>query len=223
MDSVELIKIHLELECIGVNKSSQLHQIPCADPDDLPRFYIAHHDKGYSRYFRQDLAVSICNQLLALAPETALRAREIVQTILAQDTPCTDIHTGKSYVFPDLTESNIESQAVRLDESHRALIEQFSPDMNIVDKAVFAVIIEGRIVSICESSRENARAGEVWVQTVPDFRGRGFAGQVTAAWARHLQQQTKIPFYSHKLSNLASQAVAQQLNLIQYIQDAVYV
>jgi hypothetical protein len=87
MDGLELIKIHLELECVGIKKNNQLYQISCADPDDLPRFYIAHHDKGYSRYFCQNLPAPICEQLLALAPETALRNTEMVQNLLAQNAP----------------------------------------------------------------------------------------------------------------------------------------
>jgi hypothetical protein len=45
---------------------------------------------------------------------------------------------------------------------------------------------------------------------------------VTAAWGCYLLQQGKIPFYSHVVGNLASQAVARSLGLRQYIADVGY-
>jgi hypothetical protein len=221
--ALELILIHMELECIGVNENGDLYQFQCADPDDLPRFYVAHHEHGYSRYFQQDLPDYIRDQLLALTPDVALRDTGIVRAILAQDAPCHDFYTGKSYIFPDSIPPHLFADAVRLDESHRPLMEQSSAGMQITDKAVFAIITDGQIVSTCESSRENEHAGEAWVQTLPPYRGRGYARQVTAAWANYIQQQGKTAFYSHKLSNSASQHVAQRLGLIQYIADAGYV
>ncbi|MBZ0286582.1 MAG: GNAT family N-acetyltransferase [Anaerolineae bacterium] len=223
MNAEELIRIHLELECVGIDEDGDLYRIPCAAPDDLPRFYIAHYKEGYSRHFRQDLPAQLREQLLALMPDIALEDSEAVRIILAEDAPCHDFHTGKGYVFPDHLPVRLYPDATLLTETHRAFIECYAPGMNVADKAVYAVITGGQIVSTCESSRENEHAGEAWVQTLPAFRGRGYARQVTAAWANHLQQQDKIPFYSHKLNNLASQRVAQGLKLIQYITDAGYI
>jgi RimJ/RimL family protein N-acetyltransferase len=167
--------------------------------------------------------VNIRGQLLALTPDIALKDTEAVRMILAEDRPCSDFHTGKSYIFPDHLPASLFPDVVLLTEAHQACIKSYSPDMNVLDKAVYAVITGEQIVSTCESSRENEYAGEAWVQTLPPFRGRGYAQQVTAAWAHHLQRQGKIPFYSHQLSNLASQRVAQRLGLTQFISDASYV
>ena len=79
------------------------------------------------------------------------------------------------------------------------------------------MIVEGEIVSTCESSRENGEAAEAWVRTLPPFRGRGFARQVTAAWAMHAHTRGKLPFYSHREDNLASRAVARGLGLDEFI------
>jgi predicted GNAT family acetyltransferase len=89
-------------------------------------------------------------------------------------------------------------------------------------KEAFAVLVDGEIVSTCESSRENEQAGEAWVRTLESFRRRGFARQVTAAWGHWLMQRGKVPFYSHVSANQASRAVAQSLGLVQYIEDAGY-
>jgi predicted GNAT family acetyltransferase len=82
--------------------------------------------------------------------------------------------------------------------------------------------VDGQIVSTCQSSRENDLAGEAWVRTLESYRRRGYARQVTAAWGSWLRQHGKTPYYSHRWDNLASQAVAQSLGLIQYIADAGY-
>ena len=61
--------------------------------------------------------------------------------------------------------------AVRLTEAHRDLIEEYDARIEPVRNAVFAVIADGRIVSTCESSRENDTAAEAWVRTLPEYRG----------------------------------------------------
>ncbi len=72
------------------------------------------------------------------------------------------------------------------------------------------------------SVRENETCAEAWVWTLPDFQRRGYARQVTSAWAQDLQVQGKLPFYSHKLSNVASAAVARSLGLIDVATAVAY-
>src|SRR6266566_8602189 len=83
-------------------------------------------------------------------------------------------------------------------------------------------LMNGLIISTCQSSQENTSAAEAWVRTLPDFRKRGYARQVTAAWAYQLQQQGIIPFYSHRWDNTPSQAVARSLQLTLYVTEVGY-
>jgi len=73
-----------------------------------------------------------------------------------------------------------------------------------------------------ECKGENETAAEAWVQTLPEFRRRGYARQVTAAWAHDLLQIGKIPFYSHSMGNVASQGVARSLKLIPFVDSVSY-
>jgi predicted GNAT family acetyltransferase len=73
-----------------------------------------------------------------------------------------------------------------------------------------------------QSSRENESAAEAWVRTLPAYRRRGLARRVTAAWATHAWAQGKVPFYSHRMDNLASQRAARTLGLAPFIVDAAY-
>jgi predicted GNAT family acetyltransferase len=75
---------------------------------------------------------------------------------------------------------------------------------------------------MCVSSRENEVAAEAWVETRPEHRRRGLARQVTAAWGHDLRRRGKIPFYSHRLENSASQAVARSLGLRQWKTEVAY-
>jgi predicted GNAT family acetyltransferase len=81
---------------------------------------------------------------------------------------------------------------------------------------------EDKIVSACNSSREDNLSAESWVRTIEEYRGRGYARQVTLAWAHNLQQKGKLPFYTHKLSNIQSQKVAEGLGLMLYMEDIGY-
>jgi len=74
-------------------------------------------------------------------------------------------------------------------------------------------VIDRRVVSICHSARLTDRAAEAGVWTDPDFRGRGHAAAVTAAWAALLAPSGRHLFYSHTATNLSSQRVTARLKL----------
>jgi RimJ/RimL family protein N-acetyltransferase len=83
------------------------------------------------------------------------------------------------------------------------------------DFGPWAVAMVGKqIISICHSAaRLTDRGAEAGVWTDPDFRGRGHAAAVTAAWASLLAPSGRHLFYSHSSTNLSSQRVAARLGL----------
>jgi RimJ/RimL family protein N-acetyltransferase len=82
-----------------------------------------------------------------------------------------------------------------------------------------ALVEEGRAVSVCRSVRIIPAAHEAGVETLPDFRGKGYAQDVVAGWARVVQSLGAIPLYSTSWENTASQAVAKKLHLVPYGAD----
>jgi predicted GNAT family acetyltransferase len=83
----------------------------------------------------------------------------------------------------------------------------------------FAVVRDGAAVSVCFSARTGARAAAAGVETRPEFRGRGYAAAVTAAWGAAIQAKGLIPFYSTTWKNQASQGVARRLGLTMFGAD----
>ncbi len=223
MDAIALIRIHLELECIGVDARGLLSRLPCPNPDDIPRFYVARHPAGYVAYCRHDLPPRLREALGALPPECAFTERDTVERILALTGSGDGIWRGKSYIFPDTLTPDLYPDAVLLDaDRHRPAWQEYDPGTRLAGRRVYAILVGDRIAATCESSRENDVSAEAWVRTTPEFRRRGYARQVTAVWAHDLQRRGKIPFYSHKWDNLASRGVAHSLGLIQYIEDVGY-
>ena len=82
-----------------------------------------------------------------------------------------------------------------------------------------ALVEENRAVSVCRSVRITPAAHEAGVETLPSFRGKGYAKDVVAGWARVVQSMGAIPLYSTSWENTASQAVANKLRLVPYGAD----
>jgi RimJ/RimL family protein N-acetyltransferase len=130
---------------------------------------------------------------------------------------------GKSYIFPRTLTRDMYLDAVRLDdERHQKLLQRYEHWKSVADKTVYGIIVEDRIVASCGWVRENDKSAEAWVITEPAFRGHGYARQVTTAWAHHLQQRGKVPFYSHAQHNLASQGVVRSLGLALFLAAVAY-
>ncbi len=79
--------------------------------------------------------------------------------------------------------------------------------------------LNGEPVSICFSARSSPEAAEAGVETAAAFRGRGFAAEVTRAWALAIRASGRVPLYSTAWENHASRAVARKLGLIAYASD----
>ena len=214
IEVVNLIQLQFAIECIGLDSNDLLVRIPGPDPDEISRVYVFQHERGYTMYFRQDLPSRIRRKIHDLGAETAFHHRGRVKRLLQVDAPCAEVGQYRTYVFPSIPGSSQFPDVIRLHEGHRPLIEEYHAGMDVTDRAIYAVIRDGKIVSTCASSRENNQAGEAYVFTVEEYRRRGYGCQVTAAWGHHLLEQSKVTFYSHAWNNVASRSVARALKLV---------
>lgn len=217
-----LLFLHMRLECVGIDVRGDMVRIPGDEPDGIARLYLAKIPGDVFYAYRFDVPLDIRSQIDVLSVETRLHDHGRVKQILEAHAPCMHVHYGRSYVFPAIPPKNDYPDVIEVDEFSQSLFDLFEPPGGKQAHAVFAVLKDGKIVSACQSSRENERAGEAWVRTSPEYRGRGYARQVVSAWAVSLLQQNKTPFYSHVNNNLASKGLAESLGLVQYISDTGY-
>jgi GNAT superfamily N-acetyltransferase len=84
---------------------------------------------------------------------------------------------------------------------------------------VAAVVEQGAAVAVCFCSRVTARAAEAGVETIPAFRGRGYAAAAVTTWAAEVRRRGLLPLYSTSWDNLASQGVARKLGMQRYGED----
>jgi predicted GNAT family acetyltransferase len=74
------------------------------------------------------------------------------------------------------------------------------------------MVADGCAVSVCFSSRNGEFGAAAGIETVAEYRGRGFAKAAAAAWARAVRAEDRQPLYGTTWENLASQAIARHLN-----------
>ena len=201
-------------------------------PDDPlpPRFYLGRTREGLTWRFRHDLPESLVAELeamLAAEPVASDLSRPpqcltALQATLARYGPLTGSWSGPAWQFPDeIPAPGHEVIPVMTENDH--LVRLLSPVLTANDlpwrQPCLALLDHGRLVSLCFSARNTPIAAEAGVDTREEFRGRGYAPAVVAAWAQIVRQEGRVPLYSTSWDNLASRSVARKLGLILYGTD----
>jgi RimJ/RimL family protein N-acetyltransferase len=220
VDPVSLILGQLELEGIGLDSAGRLAPLASVEAEAIPRVYLARHQAGFVRLYRNSLPDEIVARLDQLADATLLDDRALVRHILGFDTPCTDWWEGSSYVVSEPPPQREFPDVQRLDSADQLSLGGLDSGVLSIGRPIYAVVVNGQVASTCISVRENASAAEAWVQTAPAYRRRGYARQATAAWAHDVRLAGKIAFYSHAWDNAASLGIARSLGMEWFI-DAV--
>src|SRR5262249_38280713 len=124
---------------------------------------------------------------------------------------------GPAYWFPEVLDATAGAVAVTGDNAH--VLQRWLPDW-LPDvpfrRPVMAVVVGGAAAAIFAGARVPGEAPEAGVETHEAFRGHGYAGIATAAWAHAVRDLGVIPLYSTAWRNTASQRVAEKLGLIRY-------
>jgi len=193
-----------------------------------PRLFLGRTPAGNLWRFRADLPESLVEELEALCVDepagmefgSAPRRLEAYVRLLDSHAPVRKHWTGPAYRFTEYIEPSRPLLAITETnaENLRGGFEELVAELPISQPFV-ALIEEGRAVSVCRSVRITSEAHEAGVETLPDFRGKGYAKDVVAGWARLVQSMGAIPLYSTSWENTASQAVAKKLHLIPYGAD----
>jgi RimJ/RimL family protein N-acetyltransferase len=200
-------------------------------PDDPPppRLFLGRTRAGHLWRFRHDLPESSIVDLEAVlgtepvvADLTQLpRCLPALQAALAREAPLAGTWSGPAWRFPHeipASEHEVILVTTANDDLVRPVFPSLADDLPWCQPCL-AIVADGRLASLCFSSRNTPIAAEAGVNTVEEFRGRGYAPSVVAAWARAVRAEGRIPLYSTSWDNLASRSVARKLSLVLYGAD----
>jgi ribosomal protein S18 acetylase RimI-like enzyme len=225
----ELMKAHVRALFTHDSESRLLFvNEPGGTTIQASRMFLGRTRAGNVWQFRADLPENLCQELAALCAKESVgeefreppRYAANYVRLLEQHAPVREIGAGPAYQF---TENAGQSESVLIVTENNAEIlrdgfEDFVSELP--DWQPFVALVENnRAVSVCRSARITPEAHEAGVETLPDFRGKGYAEKVTAEWARLVRAADAMPLYSTAWGNVASQAVARRLNLRCYAAD----
>ncbi len=125
-----------------------------------------------------------------------------------------EFDSGPAFEFPERVPLVEEALQIEDVELLQASFNGWTADELPGRSPIMAIVEDGVPVSICFSSRVSHLIAEAGVETVPEFRGRGFAGLAAAAWAAAIQASGRTPIYSTSWGNGPSLAVARKLGLV---------
>lgn len=193
-----------------------------------PRFFLGRTREGNVWRFRADLSEMLIEELEARCMDEPLgqefqskpRHFEDYLRLLETHAPVQEMWQGPAYRFAEYPAPS--RPVVAITKANAELLGRGFEDLipELPDWQPFLAVVEnGRAVSICRSVRITPEAHEAGVETLADFRGKGYAKDGVAGWARLVRAIGAIPLYDTSWENTASQAVAKKLQLIAYGAD----
>jgi hypothetical protein len=206
------------------------------DPDrsSAPLLYLAGGSDGWVGYVREDVddarAASIDallrNEPPVTAPGATPRHAEAYRDILGSDSLTAHNYGPVHRLPPNTRAAGVDAKIVCCGtpegDALEARIERDGMPKGLFDAgfvdlshfwAPWCVALAGDdIAAIAFCVRDGLMAREVGVYTVMNYRGRGLAAAVTAAWST-LHPRHPVLFYSTHRDNLASQRVIARLGL----------
>ena len=190
-----------------------------------PRMFLGRTRDGNLWRFRADLPLDLVADLDALCINEPVESPSRKPPLhLDEYTRLLRVHSpggkqsaGPAYYFNEIPRGLpslvfvTEADADLLREGFEDLIDEL-PDY----QPFVALVQDGRAVSVCRSVRITSAAHEAGVETLSEFRRRGYATEVVAGWSQAVTAIGAIPLYSTSWENTASQGVAAKLGLTMY-------
>lgn len=195
-----------------------------------PRLFLGRTRAGNVWRFHADLPEKLCEELDALCADEPpvngafnepLRHLETFVRLLESNAPLQEVSSGPAYQFTRHKPPSKSLLAV-VTKDNAGLLQGGFEEMvaELPTWQPFVALVENnRAVSVCRSVRIAPDAHEAGVETLPEFRGKGYAKDVVAEWARLVRAAGVVPLYSTAWENNASQAVARKLHLQCYGAD----
>ena len=197
-------------------------------PTPAPRVYLGVTAGGIVRGYRHDVPAALrvaidefCEEASsASSREDVLLALRAVLDSHDPDGEAWDISSGPAFVFPE-TIMVSDARHPHRARAGRPAASRLPLHRHLAPGAL--ALLRGRHrrsrgVHLLQRSPDE-RVAEAGVDTAEEFRGRGYAALVTAAWANAIRAADITPVYSTSDDNLASQAVARKMGLREFCWD----
>ncbi len=217
-DPLELADLHFEALWGG----------PHARTEGEPRFRLFRTIEGKRCRVGDGVDVAQASDLAALArAEGAVEDFEVqppdldgYREVLGRSSPITSEYRGPAFTFPAEL-PDCPRAVVVTSEDQSVLGEHFGWAIDEWDEIqpVVVAVEDGVAVSICHSPASSNRVAEAGVETLEAARGRGYAVDVVAGWAKAMRAAERLPLYSTTWDNAASRRVAAKLGLVMYGED----
>jgi hypothetical protein len=196
MESLDLIGLQIRLE-YQVTSDGLLAPFPGSSEQ---AFYLVYrYSGGYISYFNYMLPTELRQQLLTIGPAQAFTHPGKVNKLISE---FFQLCRGGKEVFWSGYFTNPPGHS------------EF-PDV-IREANDWVVEVEEQVVCRATSVRQNTSCAEAYVETQPVYQRRGYGRQATAAWAHDILRSGRVPFYSYRLANSASAALAKSLRVEWY-------
>ncbi|MEM8769959.1 MAG: GNAT family N-acetyltransferase [Pseudomonadota bacterium] len=215
-----------------IDASGRSFEVNQWDGGRPPRFHLTRSRDWKGWRIRADVGVELAAALEALAeqeplgdpidePKLAHEAEALLRDGTAGAPP--EFTSGPVYAFPATfpsTPTGHRETPLKVrwlqgaDSAVLAAMPDWIPDLPHRQPFVVAML-DGQALAVCASVRITAEAHEAGVETHRDARRHGLARAAVAAWAGAVRALGAEPIYSTSWDNLASQAVARSLGLVQ--------
>jgi len=211
MNPLEHLHLQLRLEGKEIINGNLLRQVEGIPDEEMPLVAISSlATNELFLYYDESLSTEIRDELNQQIPALNFPNIDPIIKILQAHNFQLEIGHYKTYTFPNWYE-NIKADEVKWYPRSDHKIQAFN--FGGFTEQVHAIEQDGKIVSACVSAKENSRCGEAWVTTDENYRHQGLAQKVVSIWARDLMLAGRIPFYSHKITNIGSAKLAKRLLL----------
>jgi FR47-like protein len=190
VNTAATVRLALELE-FTVNPDRELGS-RSSSSSRPPLAAVFQHDAGFEVYYSSALRGQARQVLEGLGPSTLFAECERAQRCLGTAGVSAEVVKGVAYEITRHPETWEHREVVRQSHFH-------------------IVLRGGRPVAWAWSLRGDARAEEGTVETVPEFRLRGFGRQALAAWADDILGAGKTALFRHALADEGSRALARSL------------
>ena len=209
MNPLTYLLLQMGLEGKGLVGEHTIRQVKVVPDEELPLVLLAQlADQKLVAYYSELLSSDLQAQISSRVSSIEFPAIDPVLDVLKSQNIRSDIGHYKTYLFPLQTGTNPKVTCLSKQDPR---IQTFGFDG--LAEQIYAIERDSRIVSACVSVREDKSCGEAWVYTDPAYRRQGLAKKVASAWAHSLMRIGKVPFYSHKIDNVASASLAGALQL----------